>query len=62
MSTVRLLVPFDDTNKRIDVRAEIVPVKLCAVVIVLTVIDHIRFAECLCVYTVPSGSSAEGAV
>ena len=46
---------FDDINKRINVRAEIVPVKLCAVVIVLTVIDHIRFAECLCVYTVPSG-------
>lgn len=35
MSAVRLLVPFDDINKRINVRAEIVPVKLCAVVIVL---------------------------
>lgn len=54
MSTVRLLVPFNDINKRINVRAEIVPVELCAVIIAFAVIDYICFAESLCVFVVLS--------
>ena len=49
MSAVCLLVFFDGINKRINVPAKIISVKLCAVVIAFTVIDYIGLLHiCMC--------------